>query len=37
MREEEPGVMLRVTVDGGGCSGFQYNIEFDTKVNSDDK
>ncbi|KAL5260460.1 hypothetical protein ACHWQZ_G010557 [Mnemiopsis leidyi] len=27
---------LRVTVDGGGCSGFQYKFEIDEKVNNDD-
>lgn len=27
---------LRVTVSGGGCSGFQYGFEFDEKVNDND-
>lgn len=35
--EDEPDLMLRVTVDGGGCSGFQYTINFDTNINSDDR
>ena len=37
MKEEEPDLVLRVMVDGGGCSGFQYKIDFDTQVNSDDR
>ena len=34
-REQLPS-MLRVAVLGGGCSGFQYNFDFDTKRNDDD-
>jgi len=28
--------MFRVTVSGGGCSGFQYSFALDDKVNDDD-
>jgi len=30
------GTMLRVAVEGGGCSGFQYKILPDNTVNDDD-
>jgi len=29
--------MLRITVNGGGCSGFTYSFDFDDKSNDDDK
>ena len=29
-------LMLRVSVSGGGCSGFQYGFAFDRTVNDDD-
>ena len=34
--EGNPEVKLRVFVQGGGCSGFQYGFTFDEVVNEDD-
>ncbi len=36
-QEGHPGLMLRVAVSGGGCSGFQYGFSFDDVVNEDDR
>ncbi|CAI2335553.1 unnamed protein product [Caenorhabditis sp. 36 PRJEB53466] len=32
----DKGERLRVEVDGGGCSGFEYKIRLDSKINDDD-
>ncbi|PIO55934.1 HesB-like protein [Teladorsagia circumcincta] len=32
-----PGERLRVEVDGGGCSGFEYKIKLDSKLQNDDR
>jgi len=34
--EGKPDLMLRLSVSGGGCSGFQYGITLDDQVNEDD-
>jgi iron-sulfur cluster insertion protein len=35
-KENNPKLMLRLTVLGGGCSGFQYELGFDDKLAADD-
>ena len=34
--ENDPSQALRVSVSGGGCSGFQYKFTFDTEKTADD-
>ncbi|MFJ1299678.1 iron-sulfur cluster insertion protein ErpA [Bordetella genomosp. 5] len=36
LEEGNPDLKLRVFVQGGGCSGFQYGFTFDEVVNEDD-
>ena len=35
-QEDAPGMSLRVSVSGGGCSGFQYGFSLDDQVAGDD-
>ena len=36
LKSEPQGAMLRVSVEGGGCSGFQYKFDIDRSKASDD-
>ncbi len=35
-QEGKPGLMMRLGVSGGGCSGFQYGLSLDDTLGSDD-
>ena len=36
LEEKSPKTYFRISVQGGGCSGFKYNFSFDDKVNKND-
>lgn len=36
MAKEAPGSKLRISVNGGGCSGFEYAFDIDAQVQDDD-
>jgi iron-sulfur cluster insertion protein len=35
-KAEGPGIMFRLAVNGGGCSGYQYDFTFDDTIGDDD-
>lgn len=37
IKNSADGSFLRVIVEGGGCSGFQYKFDVDTTLNQDDR
>ena len=37
LKTEGNGAMLRISVEGGGCSGFQYHMAFENQTNESDE
>lgn len=36
LAEGDPGLKLRIFIEGGGCSGFKYEFAFEANTNEDD-
>ena len=36
LTEEESNMKMRLSISGGGCSGFQYGFDFDSNYGNDD-
>lgn len=36
-QQNNPQLNLRIMISGGGCSGFQYNIDLDDQIKQDDQ
>ena len=36
LSSKNKGSFFRIAINGGGCSGFQYDFSFDNKANNDD-
>ena len=36
LSSKDKGSFFRIAIQGGGCSGFQYDFSFDNKANNDD-
>lgn len=36
-QKKDPNLKLRISVDGGGCSGFQYRYSFESEILPEDK
>ena len=37
LKDHKPDYFVRVTVNGGGCSGLSYKMDFDNEIKSDDQ